>query len=626
MPGIFGFILKDRSDKQYAQNLINGMGRLLKHHRSYRINSHHTDWYGLGEIGIPLGDFIRHKVNDQLNLAAVHDGYIYGYEGLHDGPYADQLGDLIVRYREQGDDIIPKVNGSFNLALFDRDKKEAVIFNDRFGHRLLHYYEDDEIFLFASEFKAFYAYDKFKPEIDRQCAIDFFNYFFPMGDRTFLKGVSRLPWGHTIRWSGGKIKIEPYHEFTFTDDPDFSLDDFIEEADAVYRDNLKRQLSAADRIIIPLSGGLDSRMVLGHAVRSELPIYTYTHGTKGCLDEKVSRKVAKAAGIENHTLIEVDPRWVVDKGEMLTFITGGVLPTVPVILMGVLEQYGEDHERAALLNGISGRTAFGYGYFNIHDITADLSQDEKIKRLRRPLFGEILDDNYYNMFAPDVKSEALDSYEKSIDRELSRYLHVSDLFCHQRDLFMLANRYRRNFDLVDINRHYWHDHMALEDNRTFELYKRIPPRIKAYPTRTVLVETLKKNFPDLARVQTQNTGVNLFSTPSAFRKMAAKYKKTAAYYSERLSGGILKFQDKKTYVHFNQWYREYPAIREMYEDILLSDTTISRGFFNRQRIEEIMLRQKRGGNSFNDLALLLTFEQFCRIYIDNPDFSKFLVE
>lgn len=625
MPGIFGFILKDRADKEYARNLIEGMGRLQNTHPSYRANSHHADWYGLGEIGIPLADFVRHKINDQLNLAAVHDGYIYGYEGIADGPYPDQLGDLIVRYREQGEEIVPRVNGSFNLALFDREKKEALIFNDCLGHRMLHYFEDDEIFLFASEFKSFYAYDKFKPDLDRQCAIDFFNYFFPMGDRTFLKGVRRLPWGHTIRWTDGKIKIGPYHEFEFSDNPDFSLDDFIEEADAVYRDNLKRQLKGAKRIIIPLSGGLDSRMVLGHASRAELPIHTYTHGTKGCLDEKVSRKVARAAGIENHRLVEVDPLWVVDKGEKLIFLTGGVLPTVPVILMGVLETYGEDHDKAALLNGISGRTAFGYGYFNVHDITTELTLEQKIKRLRRPLFGEILDDNYYNMFVPDIKTEALDSYEKSIERELSKYLPVSDMFCHQRDLFMLANRYRRNFDMVDINRHFWHDHMALEDNRTFELYKKIPPRIKAYPTRAVLVETLKKKFPHLASVPTQNTGVDLFSTPSAFRKLVTKYKKKAAYYSERLSGGMLKFEDKKTYVHFNQWYREYPRIREMYEDVLLSDSTISRGFFNRSRIEEIMNRQKRGGNSFNDLALLLTFEQFCRIYIDNPDFDKFLV-
>ena len=626
MPGIFGFILKNNHDKEYARRLIEDMGRLQKHHHSYRIDSHHTDWYGLGEIGIPLGKFIRHKINDNLNLAAAHDGYIYGYDRISNEPYPDQLADIIVRYHEQGDEIIPKVNGSFNLALFDGGKKETLIFNDRFGHRQLHYYENDDIFLFASEFKAFYAYDKFVPKIDRQCAMDYFNYFFPMGDRTFLEGVRRLPWGSMIRFSGNAIRFEQYHEFSFEENPDFSLDEFIEEADAVYRDNLKRQTAGAERIIVPLSGGLDSRMVLGHISNSELPIHTYTHGTKGCLDEKVARKVARAAGIENHQLIEVDPRWVIEKAEKLIFVTGGVLPTVPVILMGVLERYGNDHAKAALFNGISGRTAFGYGYFNVHDITRDLTQEQKVKKLRRPLFGEILDDNYYNMFSPDFRGATEESYDKSIDRELSRYLNVSDLFCHQRDLFMLANRFRRNFDQVDINRYYWHDHMALEDNRTLELYKKIPPDVKAYPTRTVLVETLKKKFPHLAGVPTQNTGVNLFSTPSALRKALGKYKIMAAYYAERLSGGVLKFEDKRTYVHFNQWYREYPEIMEMFEDILLSESTISRGYFNRSRLEEVLMRQRRGGNAYNDLALLLAFELFCRIHIDNPNFEDFLVD
>ncbi|GEM_PF-1772796 len=625
MPGIYGFILKKRHDRSYAENLIKRMGRLQRHNENYRIREHFEDWYGLGEIGIPQADFIKLKHDSESAITVAHDGYVYGTGGGHAFPKAEQIDCFPLYFKQDRRNIPSYFNGSFNAACFDNREKEAVIFNDRFGHRILYYYETEDIFLFASEFKAFYACEEFRAEVNRDCVKDFFNYTFPMGVKTFLAGVTRLRWGHRIDFHDGNITIKPYHEFEFVNESTKSIDQFIDEGYALYQDNLKRQTVGCDSIVIPLSGGLDSRMVIGHAAQSELPVYAYTHGTKGCLDEVAAKKAAKAAGLMNHSLVEIDPQWVTQYAESLIFLTGGVIPTVPVVLLGVVRQYNHDPVKTALLNGISGRTAFAYGYFNTGDIRKDVTRQEKIRKLRRPLFADTVDDSYYAMFTPDFILEAKESYDRVIGEELDKHKDISEFFCHQRDLFMLENRFRRQFDLVDVNRYFWHDHMALEDSRTLDFYMSVPPNLKVYPARAMLVEGLKRKFPHLAAVQTQNTGVSLFETRSAFGKKMDKLFKKAAYYSERLTRGLLKFPNKTTYVNFNQWYREYPQIREMFEDTLLDSRTLSRGYFNKRRIEEILIRQRRGGNSYNDLALLLTFELFCRIYIDSRDFSRFLV-
>lgn len=622
MPGIFGFIHKREASPDQSRRLIEKMGQYQYHNPNYRIETCSDSWFGLGSIDIPQADFIRFRDDSQRKVVSGYTGFVYGHGTSNDDPEPNQIGRLIGYFLDNPENCPNTLNGSYNAAFVDREKRKVLIFNDRLGHHQLYYYEDDSIFLFAGEFKAFYAHDKFNPELNLECVYDHFNYTFPLGDKTFLKNVWRLRWGHRIDYDGRSVKIEPYFRFRADEDSDATIEELIEESDALYRDNLRRQSIGADNILLPLSGGLDSRMVLGHVAEGELPAAAFTHGTRDCLDAVTARKAAGAAGIEGYNLVEVDPVWVAKYAEDLIYLTGGVLPTVSVILMGVLRQYRKDPIRTAFMNGLAGRTAFAYAYFNKGDIGLELSLHEKALRMKRPLFGEILDDNYYAMFHPDIRDDIRENYLPEIEKEFSRHFAISDEFCHQRDFFMLENRYRGNFDQVDVNRFYYHDHMALEDNRTIDFYMKIPAEIKAYPTRTLLVESLKKKFRKLAEIPTQNTGLNLFETPSDLSRKIKTYQKKTRYYLERLTGGMLNFPDKTTYVHFNQWYRKYPAISELYEGILTDDTTVKRGLYHQPRVAEVIARQRSGGNAYNDLAQLLSLELINRIYIDRPDFER----
>lgn len=79
-----------------------------------------------------------------------------------------------------------------------------------------------------------------------------------------------------------------------------SLPNTIELFDEVFTDSIEMN-AGSGYCIVPLSGGWDSRILLGYALERfpASQIKTYTFGTKGQLDFEIGKKIAKQAGVEH---------------------------------------------------------------------------------------------------------------------------------------------------------------------------------------------------------------------------------------------------------------------------------------------------------------------------------------
>ena len=522
------------------------------------MQTYADEWCGVGLVGLPVPGEEQFKVDRERGLAAAYSGHIYDFQKLPAEqlkPTRNKATRLMELYASDAESLPEKLSGSFNAAVFDLRARRAAICNDRLGHWHLYYYEDDRLFLFAGEFKAFRAYANFDREIDDAAVRDFFNYQLVLGDRTFFKRVKRLRWAHRIAFADGRVSIKPWWEWRLGNDSTQPVSELVEESHHLYQDIVRKQTAGASHVIIPLSGGLDSRMVLAHARLAGIEPHTFSHGQSRSLEVKLAARVAATAGVKHHRFIDINPAWTADYAERFIWLTGGMVEIGPSILLGVADQYGLPATTSVFLNGVAGRTAFAYGYFNAGDIRTDVSRDEKLRRLCTSLAGSPEDENSYSIFSSEFRRSLKASYYPAVDSELSVHERVSDLFCHQRDLFVLHNRFKMMFDQVDVNRYVLQDHWALEDDRTLDFYLKVPPALKAYPVRTLLVEALKSKFPELARIPQQHGNVNLFETPSALSSRAHRYKKRLSYLMERGSHGLLNFRDLDTYVHYNQWYR-----------------------------------------------------------------------
>ena len=111
------------------------------------------------------------------NFVLVFNGEIYNYKGL-----AKQLQQENVVFEITGDTrvlleacahwgvekTLPKLNGMFAFALYDKREKSLVIVRDRFGEKPLYYTNNGRKFAFASELKALKTLSNFNFEIDEE--------------------------------------------------------------------------------------------------------------------------------------------------------------------------------------------------------------------------------------------------------------------------------------------------------------------------------------------------------------------------------------------------------------------------------------------------------------------------
>ncbi len=615
MPGIFGFVCKRPMDQPTRQSLLTGMQKRLMHYDYFEAESHLGDWFGVGHAGIPLASEKQLGQSADASVVAAFSGVIYGWKSDSPSSSTPKAQHLTALYRKDASRLPEKIDGSFNVAIFDNTSKELLICNDRFGHRQLYYFEDDSVFLFATEAKAFLAYDAFDRTVDLECAADMFNYGYPLGEKTLFAKAKILLGGHTLKVGNGRTALSTYWDYQYQEGNDRSLDEMVEEVDAIFRPLIKKRIGNAENIVIPLSGGLDSRFILAHTIMAGHNPWAITHGRSGCHDHKIAKDVVKTLNHDRYGFIEMNPYWLAEHAERFVYFSEGMNNTGPAVLMGVSTQYNLPPKSTAFLNGIfGGPTNFGSPYYKAADITETISHEEKLKNLRRSLWGDFVGDEHYALFTPEMGKRFAASYMPNIEADFQRSLKVSPLYCNQKDNFFIRNRIGRHMNLIDCNRFLWHDHFALADDLLVDFYLKIPAATKL--SKSVMSAYFRSKLPDLARVTYQSTGVDLYHKPSPWKQKLRARINRYGYLAERLTQGHFKYYNPKNYSHFSQWYRADKRVRQFYEGVLLDQTTVQRGYFNRPTIEKFLNRMRKGGDSFFQLSDLVAFELFHRMFID----------
>jgi asparagine synthase (glutamine-hydrolysing) len=88
--------------------------------------------------------------------------------------------------------------------------------------------------------------------------------------------------------------------------PDVKLDSILT---AIFRDTLET-IPEGSRIVVPLSGGHDSRIVVNYLYKLGFRnVLCYTYGVKDTLQAKISQQVAAALGYEWHFMEYTEDKW-----------------------------------------------------------------------------------------------------------------------------------------------------------------------------------------------------------------------------------------------------------------------------------------------------------------------------
>lgn len=187
---------------------------------------------------------------------------------------------LLYGFAEWGEGILPRLNGMFAFAVWDRHRQELFLARDRYGIKPLYLAHVGGRLIFGSEIKTILAHPAYRVGMDREALLEYFTFQNFFSDRTLFQNVRLLSAGSFLRVTADGPK-EPvrYWDYDFSE-PDETLDEreYLEELDRLLVQAVQRQLMSDVDLGSYLSGGMDSGSITAIAA-SHLPyMKTFTCG------------------------------------------------------------------------------------------------------------------------------------------------------------------------------------------------------------------------------------------------------------------------------------------------------------------------------------------------------------
>ena len=206
-------------------------------------------------------------------------------------------------FSKLGKNFVKKLNGVFNIVIYQKDKDILYFFNDRYGVLPLYYYFGNEKLIFASEVKAILKDKNVKRKIDWNAWSDYFSFRYILGNKTFFKQIKSLPAASYSVYRNGEIVIEKYWDYSMVK-IDYKHDEnyFLDKGKQLVKEAILKSSKGIDRGICFLSGGYDSRCLaagLKKYTNVNFDTYTTQHPT-GEKDYVLAKRVASNLGVKNY--------------------------------------------------------------------------------------------------------------------------------------------------------------------------------------------------------------------------------------------------------------------------------------------------------------------------------------
>ena len=309
MPGIVGIITKSPNTAA-TEGQLSAMLECMLHEPFYT--------HGMlvaPEIGCHVG-WVSHKdsfsdcnpiVNSTGDVVLIFSGEHFAHPDAPGGqPRVPDARQVLSMYENKGENFLSDLNGWFAGVLIDRQKKSAMLFNDRFGLHRIYYAEGKDTFLFASEAKAILAVERAYQRLDPAALGEFLSFGCVLQNRTLFSNVLVLPGGSAWRFHGRSEaqKRSYFSASVWENQPVQTAENFY----SAFKTNTARVVpqyfQAKTGTAVSLTGGLDTRIIMAARpdIARETPCYTYGGVYRDCFDVRAAAEIAGACGLPHHVI------------------------------------------------------------------------------------------------------------------------------------------------------------------------------------------------------------------------------------------------------------------------------------------------------------------------------------
>jgi len=211
---------------------------------------------------------------------------------------------------------LPRLNGMFAFALWDRESRVLALARDRFGEKPVYYGQVGRTLLFGSELKALTAHPEWRGEIDRNALALYVRYGYVPDPWSIYEGIFKLPPAHFLEIRAGADALPAPRRYWSLDEVvsqprfDFGIQELVDVVDKELARAVRLRMEADVPLGAFLSGGVDSSTIVAlMQVQSSRPVRTFTIGfdVPGFNEAKAAKAIAGHLGTE-HTEVYVTPR------------------------------------------------------------------------------------------------------------------------------------------------------------------------------------------------------------------------------------------------------------------------------------------------------------------------------
>jgi asparagine synthetase B (glutamine-hydrolysing) len=552
LPGIAGVIAHER--RPVAARL-DRMVATMRHRPWYSSRTAVVPGAGLAAVGWRDGPALARRGKVVLALA----GEVFD---VPSGPGPAGLAEaLLDRFVAGGPMALAGLNGIYAVLVWERDAGRLTIVNDRYGFQKLYWWLAPDGLELATEPKALASHPRFERSVSELAVADLLTVGHFLDDRVFYDRVKLLPPASVAVWEGEKLVAQPYWDYELPAAGAAARADTeaVDEYARLLRAAVARR--AAPGIALPLTGGLDSRVLAGF-LREQAPaleIDTLTVGHEHAHDVRFARQLAAALGYR-HAFVPVGPTYVADHAEAgIAALDGaGVCSTFWILAAN------EELERAGAATAWSGFLGGPLSGVNLpRGVGVTTAPDAALRALWRAKYARYCSEaELARLLKPAVyaavRGEAFASLQRTFiaaatDDALNRCMYV-ELRVKQRR-FTSAHRELFGLSCRPVE--------PFADNQVVDFALRLPKQ--ALVDQRLFRRMVVRHLPALAQVPYAKTGrpVDVSRLRYWARRLGSRGRAELAARLPQL-GGLL--HDSKAYVHYDEWVRA--GSRRFIEDAL----------------------------------------------------------
>ncbi|MBV9998639.1 MAG: asparagine synthase (glutamine-hydrolyzing) [Verrucomicrobia bacterium] len=578
---------------------------------------------------IDLGTGDQPMTNEDKTVWLVYNGEVYNFHELREELIgkghtfrSNSDTEVIVHlYEEYGPECASRLRGMFAFALWDNAAKTLFLARDRVGIKPLYYINTGNALLFASEIKALLRDPDVPREVDLQSIHRFLTFLHNPGDQTLLKGVRKLEPGHYLIAKDGRVNCCRYWDLQFRPATgNRSLRQTCDDLRELMKSTVRQHLISDVPLGVLLSGGVDSTVVLACAAEAtSKPVSTFTIGFEGeeFDDERPFARLAAARyGADHHEL-------TVSAQEFSGFLPAYVrhmeepVCEAPAIALHYVAKLARQHV-TVVLSGEGGDEAFaGYQTYR------NLLLLERLKGVAGPfqgLLGPSLDwlgalgaFGKVRKYAPICELPLERYYYSRVGTPFSYFnRHRAELctpdFYGSADDAGSARIIEDLFARVDrqatpqavLNR------MLYVDTNTW-----LPNDLLIKADKITMANSLELRVPLLDHVVLEFAA----GLPTHFKVKGWTTKRILKQaFKDDIPREVVTRRKAGFPVPLRRWLRN--DLGDLVREVLLGETSVRRGYFDRRVVEQLLERNSRDGGLMKEVFSLLTLELWHREFMD----------